>query len=162
MGKFNFDCCPSKTVGRDICVTMKPILPATGSEVWNLWEEVTTSALGVVTVKYFDSDKSPMVEVSESLIKCINHDGKCPCVSGATTTTPHVFKNASIPAGNSVWTVPSTSASPVSRFQVTARDAKGSTLDIKVTGLTTTTFSIDATVASSNIEIFVEPMQTFS
>jgi hypothetical protein len=153
----------AKELMRDICVSMKAIAPATEGVRWDLKEVVTTSPCGDVTIKYFDPDVSPMVEVAESLIQCINGEGKCPCCEDAPVNLrSHVFKNASIPASNSIWTVPATAASPVSRFQVTARDVKGSTLDIKVNGLTTTTFSIDATVASSNIQIFVEPMDTIS
>jgi hypothetical protein len=105
-----------------------------------------------------------MVEIAEGEIECINSDGKCPCASGTMTPTPtpHVFRNATIPAGNSVWTVPAASASPVSRFQVTVRNSLGSDILVRVLSLNTTQFSIDATVASSNSEIFVEPMQTFS
>jgi hypothetical protein len=75
---------------------------------------------------------------------------------------PHVFNNANIPVGSSTWNLPVTAASPVSQHQVTVRNALGSVVDVRVTSLTTTSFRIDAPVASSNVRIFAEPMETLS
>jgi hypothetical protein len=69
----------AKELMRDICVTLKGVAPATEGVRWDLKEVTTTTPCGDTTVKYFDPDVSPMVEVAESLIECINGEGKCPC-----------------------------------------------------------------------------------
>jgi hypothetical protein len=75
---------------------------------------------------------------------------------------PHVFKNVNIPTGQSFWVVPITATSPVSQFQVTVRNALGSDISVRVLVINSTEFSIDAAVASNNVNIFVEPIETLS
>jgi hypothetical protein len=83
----------AKELMRDICVTLKAVAPATNGVRWDLKEVTTTTPCGDTTVKYFDPDVSPMVEVAEDLIECINGEGKCPC---CTETTPVAARKVSV------------------------------------------------------------------
>jgi hypothetical protein len=74
----------------------------------------------------------------------------------------HVFLNKALPAGISTWAVPSTSASPISNFQITVRDQNGSDVLVRVRALTSTTFEIESAVATPSVSIFVQPLQTLS
>jgi hypothetical protein len=83
-------------------------------------------------------------------------------VCQAKASQPHVFSGVNIPALKSIWTLPITASSPVSRFQVTVRDALGSDISVRVLAISSTQFSIDATVALSGVSIFVDPIKTLS
>jgi hypothetical protein len=76
------------------------------------------------------------------------------------TLKPHEFKNATIPQGQSIWTVPPTAASPVSKFQITVRDINGSVVAVRAVAISQTTFKITSPLAISGVSIFVNPIET--
>jgi hypothetical protein len=114
----------------------------------------STDATGAVVLKTRITDATGVVVAGASATNT---------VVGACTTQslrPHVFTNATIPAGASTWGLPATASSPVGRYLVTVRDSAGATISIRVTSTTTTQFVIQAALSISNVSIFVVPIQT--
>jgi hypothetical protein len=89
--------------------------------------------------------------------------GQCPpeaVLPTSPTLKPHEFKNATIPQGESIWTVPPTAASPVSKFQITVRDINGSVVAVRAVAISQTTFKITSPLSISGVSIFVNPIET--